>query len=263
MKRAGQGFRGVLEVALVLSLGLHAGLLVLLVRVEPRHETRQPPVPLRVVERQQPQPEKVPMPSPPKPAPPADRPAPLLPEPAPKRTRPPREPRPPVARPAPPPAPRAPPTPEAPSSPRSFGIRLENTVQAAPGTGVPVPVGESLAVPPTAPPKPRLTAPGGSGDGEGTTTPVAAVQEMPKVVADATAEYPTEARRLGIQGKVVLELVVNESGRVARARVLKSLHPLLDEAALRAAKHLRFRPGRVDGRPVVVKIPYTYVFVLD
>lgn len=126
---------------------------------------------------------------------------------------------------------------------------------------MPVPVGESLAVSPPAPPRPRLTAPGGTGDGA--TTPVAAVQEMPKVVGDSVAEYPAEARRLGVQGKVVLEVVVDESGRVARARVLRSLHPLLDEAAVRAAKGLRFRPGRVDGRPVVVKIPYTYVFVLD
>lgn len=213
------------------------------------------------MERREPQP--TPEPTPSEPAPPVDRAAPPPPEPVPRRTRPLREARPPVARPA-PLTPSPPPVPAAPPSPRSFGIRLENTVQAAPGTGVPVPVGESLAVAPPAPPKPRLTAPGGTGDGwGGGTTPVAAVQEMPKVLGDSVAEYPAEARRLGFQGKVVLEVVVDESGRVARVRVLRPLHPLLDEAAVRAAKGLRFRPGRVDGRPVSVKIPYTYVFVLD
>lgn len=106
-------------------------------------------------------------------------------------------------------------------------------------------------------------SPGGTGDGMGDTTPVAAVQEMPRLLGDSVAEYPEEARRLGLQGKVVLEVVVDESGRVDRARVLKTLHPLLDEAALRAAKGLRFRPGQVDGKPTKVKIPYTYVFVLE
>lgn len=260
MDRAGHGSRVVLGVALVLSVGSHAGLLVLLAGMEPPPETRQPPVPLRVVERRAPRPEKTPAPTPSETAPPVDRAAPSPPEPVPRPTRPPRKP--PVARPA-PPTPAPPPVPAAPPSPRSFGIRLENTVQAAPGTGVAVPVGESLAVPPPAPPRPRLTAPGGTGDGEGAPTPVAAVREMPSVVGDSVAEYPAEARRLGVQGKVVLEVVVDEEGKVARARVLRPLHPLLDEAALRAAKGLRFRPGRVDGRPVRVKIPYTYVFVLD
>ncbi len=260
MDRAGHGSRVVLGVALVLSLGSHAGLLVLLVSMEPLPATRQPPVPLRVVERRESRIEKTVEPPPSEPAPPVDRAVPPPREAVSRRTRPPRAT--PVGQPA-PPARAPPPVPAGPPSPRSFGIRLENTVQAAPGTGVPVPVGESLAAPPPAPPRPRLTAPGGTGDGEGATTPVAAVQEMPKVVGESVAEYPAEARRLGVQGKVVLEVVVDESGRVARARVLRSLHPLLDEAALRAARGLRFRPARVHGHPVKVKIPYTYVFVLD
>lgn len=260
MDRAGHGSHVVLGVAFGLSAGCHLVLLAILAGVHPPATPQRPPVPLRVVERPGPRPQEARESPRPEPAPPEDRAAPLPPEPVPKRTRPAREARPPVARSA-PPAPEPPPVP--PPSPRSFGIRLENAVQAAPGTGVPVPVGESLAVSPPAPPKPRLTAPGGTGDGEGSTTPVAAVQEMPKVVGDSVAEYPGEARRLGIQGKVVLDVVVDEAGSVARARVLRSLHPLLDEAALRAAKGLRFRPGRVGGRPVAVKIPYTYVFVLE
>jgi len=86
---------------------------------------------------------------------------------------------------------------------------------------------------------------------------------MPKMKRDSVAEYPAEVRRLGVQGRVVLELLVDEEGHVAHARVAKGLHPRLDEAALAAAKGLGFAPGTVDGRPARVKIPYTYVFVLD
>ncbi len=108
-----------------------------------------------------------------------------------------------------------------------------------------------------------MTAPGGSDNGADATAPLASVQEMPRLMADSVAEYPEEARRLGVQGKVVLEIVVDEAGRVSRVKVLRSLHPLLDEAAARAARGLRFRPGRINGKPVSVKIPYTYIFVLD
>jgi len=173
-------------------------------------------------------------------------------------------------KPPPSPAPPAPetPTPQAspgPASPRTFGIRLENPIQAAPGTGVAVPVGETLQTVPSAPaaPRPRLTAPGGTGTGEDRSTAIAAVQEMPKVLQDSKADYPDEARRLGVQGKVVLELLIDEHGAVARSRVVRKLHPLLDAAALEASRRLRFQPARVDGQPVPVKIPYTYVFVLD
>lgn len=86
---------------------------------------------------------------------------------------------------------------------------------------------------------------------------------MPKLLRDSIAEYPADVRRLGVQGRVVLELTVDEDGRVAAARVLKSLHPKLDEAATVAARALRFAPGTLDDRPVRVRIPYSYVFVLE
>lgn len=260
--RYGHTSRVVLGVAWTLSVGLHGGLLLLLVGVRPAETTREPPVPLRVVERSEVPAERPPEPLAREPEPIQEpRPVPPL-ETVPRRKQPPRPPSPRKDRP-PPSVPSPASAPDTPSSPRAFGIRLENTVQAAPGTGIAIPVGETLAAPPPAPVRPRLGSPGGRGDGTGDTTPVASVQEMPKVVGESVAEYPDEARRLGIQGKVVLEVVVDEEGGVSRVRVLKGLHPLLDSAAVQAARGLRFSPARVGGRPVSVKIPYTYVFVLD
>jgi len=151
---------------------------------------------------------------------------------------------------------------------KSFGIRMENTVQAAPGTGLAVPVGDTLMADPNAP-RPARPEKGNAGDGPGDglpevkTTRLAAVKTLPKLLSDSVAAYPIEIRRLGIQGRVVLELVVDEAGHVVRSRVVKSLHPKLDEAAIVASKNLRFSPALQDGQPTTVKIPYNYVFVLD
>ena len=58
---------------------------------------------------------------------------------------------------------------------------------------------------------------------------------------------------------VIAEIVVNESGIVAEARVLKSIPPL-DEAALKAVREWRYDPTMVDGKAVPVKMTVTVNF---
>ena len=72
--------------------------------------------------------------------------------------------------------------------------------------------------------------------------------------------YPEQARRLGVQGDVVVQFVVDEEGRVRDAAVVRSPHRLLSESALAAVHRQRFRPGTVDGRPVKVRfmVPVRY-----
>jgi len=56
--------------------------------------------------------------------------------------------------------------------------------------------------------------------------------------------YPEAARRQGIEGEVLVLLLVDESGAVAAARVeASSGHTLLDDAALRAVRQLRSLPA--------------------
>ncbi len=249
------------------SLLIHAGLAAWIFTAEPAVRDEALRVEITVIEP--------PTPLPATPTPPRNEPT-TTPKPAPVPPRPkPPVPKAPISR----PEPRLEPRPEAQkptpttttSTPasgggaRSFGIRLENTVQAAPGTGIAVPTGDTLAADPAAP---RPKKPGtGDGTGEGApepvTAPLASVKTRPKLLSDSVAAYPMDVRRLGIQGRVVLELVVDEEGRVVRSRVVKSLHPRLDEAALAASKGLRFSPATVDNTPTTVKIPYNYVFVLD
>ncbi len=62
--------------------------------------------------------------------------------------------------------------------------------------------------------------------------------------------YSEEARRLRVEGEVVLEAVFSASGELRGLRVLRGLGHGLDEAALYAAGHIRFKPAQRDGQPV-------------
>jgi protein TonB len=62
-------------------------------------------------------------------------------------------------------------------------------------------------------------------------------------------DYPSEAFVKKVEGTVVLEIVIDERGRVARTRVVQSV-PLLDAAAIAAVRQWIFAPAEKRGRPV-------------
>lgn len=87
---------------------------------------------------------------------------------------------------------------------------------------------------------------------------------LPPVRTDkATAEYPADAKREGLEGIVSIELVIGTDGNVTSARVLDPVGHGFDEAALSAAKRFTFKPALRDGKPVVAKIRYAYTFRLE
>src|SRR5688572_31128993 len=79
-----------------------------------------------------------------------------------------------------------------------------------------------------------------------------------KFVAPA---YPVEAQMRGLRGIVILELIVDEQGRVATADVIRSVPPF-DEAALSAARQWEYEITQVDGRPVRVRVTVPITFAL-
>jgi protein TonB len=100
---------------------------------------------------------------------------------------------------------------------------------------------------------------GGRGDGAFALSDVAV---PPVLVQRVIPDYPRHARRSGTEGEVVLEVVVDRRGRVARqVRVLDSA-PLFDDAAIDAVRRWRFRPAR-DARgtavAVVMEVPLRFV----
>ncbi len=69
-----------------------------------------------------------------------------------------------------------------------------------------------------------------------------------EILAKPTPIYTDEARKLRIEGEVLLEVVFESSGRLHVVRVVRGLGHGLDEAAVRAAEQIRFRPALRDGQ---------------
>ena len=75
-------------------------------------------------------------------------------------------------------------------------------------------------------------------------------------------QYPKAAQEAGIQGRVVLSFIVDEDGRTSDVRVIESLHPLCDKAAVDAVEATLFTPARQQGKRVKVRMHLPIRFVL-
>ncbi len=87
--------------------------------------------------------------------------------------------------------------------------------------------------------------------------------EMPTLLPDARTAmaglqraiaYPDSARAAGVEGTVLVRMVVDANGDVADPVVLRGVDPALDAEALRVVHTLGLAPGRIGGRPVRVSM---------
>lgn len=92
-----------------------------------------------------------------------------------------------------------------------------------------------------------------------------AVENMPELKGGLAGlqrkiNYPEMARKAGIEGKVIIQFIVNENGKVENPRVIRGIGGGCDEEALRVVKQAEFEPGRQRGRPVRVQysLPITF-----
>ncbi len=87
------------------------------------------------------------------------------------------------------------------------------------------------------------------------------LDQKPSISRRAAPDYPSKARRMNIEGKVTVQLVVDTSGTPKECSV-KSAHPpgYFEDAALDAAQRMRFIPGKLRGQPVntVVLLPFAF-----
>jgi TonB family protein len=74
----------------------------------------------------------------------------------------------------------------------------------------------------------------------------------PRKIKDSAPVYPAEAISAGIEGSVILQIVVDESGTVSKAQVIRSL-PMLDQAAIECVRQWKYTPALLDG----VAVPMT------
>jgi protein TonB len=105
------------------------------------------------------------------------------------------------------------------------------------------------APPPPPPPAPKLVRVGGT------------IRE-PRKLLHVAPLYPEIARQSRVQGTVVMEAILDVTGKVESVRVLRS-EPLLDDAAVRAVRQWRYTPTELNGVPVPVLMTITIRFSLD
>ncbi len=99
-------------------------------------------------------------------------------------------------------------------------------------------------------------------------------QQPPKLVQQVNPVYPAEAKEKGIQGKVILDAVINEKGDVTEVRphtgtekeaatVAEQPDPLLAKAAIDAVKQWKYEPYKDEsGKIVSVRFSVTINFKL-
>lgn len=99
---------------------------------------------------------------------------------------------------------------------------------------------------------------------------MAMVQQQPKFPGGASEmykwlgnniKYPGEAKKEGVSGKVIVDFVITKTGKTDKVRVVRGLHPALDEEAVRVIKAMpAWTPGKQKGQPVNVSytLPITF-----
>jgi protein TonB len=130
-----------------------------------------------------------------------------------------------------------------------FGVTMESTSTG--GNGPAMPIGNTTkqtpqnvgSAAPTAAPK-QLAE------------PVAAFEatKMPLPQGRCVGKYTDDARSAGIEGTVVLDLIVGEDGHVREVKVVQGLDHGLSEAAIAALRGCTFTPGEKNGHPVPVRV---------
>ena len=77
-------------------------------------------------------------------------------------------------------------------------------------------------------------------------------------------KYPKDAAKNKIQGRVLVEFIVDKEGNIKDPTILQSAYPSLDTEALRVVKLMpRWTPGYQEGQPVNVKFALPIVFKLN
>ena len=236
------------------SLALHAAIALFLVAVAVRpRPILQTPLQIQVVEA--PAAAKAPEPPPPKPVPMKIARAPRAPKPLPPAT----------PTPLPPTSAPPPPTTEAPQPTKQpvviTGITMESTSQ---GGSFAVGAGNTLrGAPEKGAAEPRTVKPYKADQ----YAPSAQVSELPRPLNRAALNlrkyYPAQARKDGFEGDVVLRLLIDADGTIAKVDIVSDPGQGLGPAAAQAVRELRFSPAKVNGVAVATTVPFTIHFTLD
>ncbi|HYK87275.1 MAG TPA: energy transducer TonB [Acidobacteriota bacterium] len=90
---------------------------------------------------------------------------------------------------------------------------------------------------------------------------VGGIVQQSKLIRRIEPEYPPMARMARVQGKVILQVIVDEEGNVTEVKVLEG-NPLLNDGAVRAVRQWKYSPTLLNGEPVPVTASVTVIFKL-
>jgi len=103
--------------------------------------------------------------------------------------------------------------------------------------------------------------------------PFMVVEDMPEFPGGTAAlleylrkniKYPSICREQGIQGRVLIQFIVNKDGSIVDPEVVKGVNPYLDKEALRVISTMpSWKPGSQRGKPVRVKFTVPVNFKLN
>lgn len=93
--------------------------------------------------------------------------------------------------------------------------------------------------------------------------PLHKLTTMPGFARKVEPVYPESLRSAGIEGKVLVEVIVTAQGAVMEIRILKSDNDEFSQAVINAIESSSFITGRVDGKPVPVKVQIPFSFKLN
>jgi protein TonB len=93
------------------------------------------------------------------------------------------------------------------------------------------------------------------------------VEQMPELIGGLSElqkkiTYPEIAKKAGVEGRVIVQFVVNEQGNVTDPVVVRGIGAGCDEEAIRAVQTAKFTPGKQRGKPVRVKMSLPITFRL-
>lgn len=92
---------------------------------------------------------------------------------------------------------------------------------------------------------------------------VDAVDQRPSISRRVMPDYPQKARRMNVEGRVDVRILVDSSGQAKQCNIHRA-NPTgyFEDAALSAARKTRFIPGKVKGQPVNTVVIVPFVFAL-
>jgi len=89
--------------------------------------------------------------------------------------------------------------------------------------------------------------------------PVGGQVQQARLISSVSPAYPAFARSIGLQGDIMIDAVIDSTGKVAAMKPLSG-PILLQQAAMDALRQWKYEPARLDGQPVSMHLSVTMKF---